>query len=343
MKGGSGKLITWLVALLPVAVAATGIAVSYGCCSGRWPAEGTLSAVDCRQIALAAVSAVAAVSVLLAYRVYTLLNRYREQIRIRENALREFNAAIEARVDEEVHRQRRQDKMLIHHAKTAAMGEMVGLIDHRWRVPLRRLAGAGHHDERAGDAPDRSETDRGETAQTLEAMLRTLDEFRTLFRSDSAREQVDLSESVAQTLSLLEGELTEHAVTVETQLECAMTLPLHRYEIIQVLMSVIRNAKEALVVRRVELPRIEIECYETGQFIVIRICDNGGGVDASIEDRIFEPYFTTKKEERAAGLGLYTARMIVEEHCNGELTFDNLGEGACFYIKIGKHQEEAES
>ncbi|MBD3799995.1 MAG: ATP-binding protein [Campylobacterales bacterium] len=103
----------------------------------------------------------------------------------------------------------------------------------------------------------------------------------------------------------------------------------------------IDTAREAVELSgsvRSALPRIEVECYETGQFIVIRLCDNAGGVDAGIVDRIFEPYFSTKS--RAAGLGLYMARNIVEEHCNGELTFDNIDEGACFCLKIGKHQAE---
>jgi C4-dicarboxylate-specific signal transduction histidine kinase len=116
---------------------------------------------------------------------------------------------------------------------------------------------------------------------------------------------------------------------------------LHLIEIklLQVLSGVLRNAMDVLVERGIELPRIELECYETGQFVVIRICDNGGGVDAADADKIFEPYFTTKTG-RACGLDLFLARSVIEEHCSGELTFDNLKEGACFYIKIGKHQEE---
>jgi signal transduction histidine kinase len=271
---------------------------------------------------------------LAAYGVERVLKRYREQVRLRENALREFNATLEARVEEELYRRRRQDRILLQRSTMTAMDDTVGMVAHRWKKPLEQLS------EMLGEIEDTNT--KSEARTTVASMLKTLDEFEDFFHPDSVREAVNLSDSVRQTLGLLGEDLSSHGIGVETQLECSMTIPLLRNEVIRVLISVIQNAKDALVQRRIELPRVEIECYETGQFIVIRICDNGGGVDAGIEDRIFEPYFSTKEQPRATGLGLYMARNIIEEHFNGELTFDNLGEGACFYLKFGKHQEDGD-
>ena len=56
---------------------------------------------------------------------------------------------------------------------------------------------------------------------------------------------------------------------------------------------------------RIEAPRIEIRVGREDAATFVSICDNGGGVDAAIVDRIFDPYFTTKFKAQGTGIGLY--------------------------------------
>lgn len=337
MNRGAGTLLSLMVALLPVAVALLAGLVGEQVLLEPLSHYETIHPAGYWKPVLMLTSGVALFSALLAYGVYRRLKRYHEQVRLREEALRDFNAAMDARVAEALEAQRGKDKVVIQHARMTAMHDMALLVTQQWRPSLQKLS--EFHNPSPGIIGE--VTDPDELRRTLTEMTDSLERLRTLFLPDEVRETIDLSESIAQTLELLETELAGHRITVETRLECSMRLPLYRNEILQVLLSVLGNAKEAIVARGIALPRIEIECYETGQFIVIRICDNGGGVDVQIKDRIFEPYFSTKDTRRSAGVGLYLARSIVEEHFNGELSCDNLGEGACFYIKIGKHQEGA--
>ncbi len=57
--------------------------------------------------------------------------------------------------------------------------------------------------------------------------------------------------------------------------------------------------------------------------MIIRINDNAGGIDESIIDRIFEPYFTTKHKSQGTGIGLYMSQEIVSKHMYGEITIKN--------------------
>ena len=339
MKRRSENMFPWLVALLP---AATGALAWYG---AQWYPTGEAPDAEAYlQALLPVMLGTFVVSAVLGAWSYTALRRCRERVQVRENALRDFNATQEERVREATLERHRREKTLLQHAKMAAMEDAAVLIAQQWEAPFQALADAlasGRALAAGGNCGDAAEA-VGAAEKRVGEMGHALEDVRTLFRPDETRERVALSEALAQALQLLGGTLASHGITLETHFDCSVTLPLYRNAFVQVLFGVVQNAKEVLVAREVALPRIGIECYETGQFIVIRISDNAGGVDASAEARIFEPFFTTKRGRRNAGLGLYMARNIVEEHFNGELTFDNLGEGACFYIKLGKHQEETD-
>jgi two-component system, NtrC family, C4-dicarboxylate transport sensor histidine kinase DctB len=337
------KWLPWLVAVMPAAAGALGGYSLLWYLSGD-PDVFAMSGDKSLQTGVGVLAGVLLVSLALGGWGASILKRYREQIRVRENALRDFNASLEERVQEEVQKQRRHEKMLVQHSKMAAMDETAAMIAHHWEVPLQALAETLSSGREMAFEANRGAFSEKITAaeKSLGDMSHTLERIQALFRPDTAREQVVLSDALSEALQLIEKALASHGITLETRFDCSATLPLYRNEFVQVLLIILRNAKETLAARGVALPRIEIECYETGQFIVIRISDNGGGVDAAIEDRIFEPFFSTKTDRKSAGLGLYMARNIVEEHFNGELTFDNLSEGACFYIKLGKHQEETD-
>lgn len=70
------------------------------------------------------------------------------------------------------------------------------------------------------------------------------------------------------------------------------------------------------------------------------MCDNGPGIDEAIVEKLFEPYFTTKREQSGTGLGLYMSKMIIEEHLYGAIEVSNTDKGACFKVELPKHRKE---
>jgi C4-dicarboxylate-specific signal transduction histidine kinase len=75
---------------------------------------------------------------------------------------------------------------------------------------------------------------------------------------------------------------------------------------------------------------------EDEQYIIFEIHDNAGGIENSILDEIFDPYFSTKQELNGTGLGLYINKIIIEKYLEGEISVKNNQEGASFNIKIKK-------
>ncbi len=101
-------------------------------------------------------------------------------------------------------------------------------------------------------------------------------------------------------------------------------------------MNIIKNAIDVLKTKE-QSRKIHVRAYEDENSAYILIEDNGGGIDEAIIARIFEPYFSTKKEKNGMGLGLYMSQLIINEHCKGELRVQNTTTGARFSIVLPIH------
>jgi len=82
--------------------------------------------------------------------------------------------------------------------------------------------------------------------------------------------------------------------------------------------------------KEIENPIITIKSYDN----ILTINDNAGGIPQAIQDKIFNPYFSTKEEKNGTGLGLYMSKTIVEDHCGGKLSVTNSYDGAIFKIEL---------
>ncbi|PLZ91511.1 hybrid sensor histidine kinase/response regulator [Fischerella muscicola CCMEE 5323] len=110
----------------------------------------------------------------------------------------------------------------------------------------------------------------------------------------------------------------------------------------QVFMNILANAidalDEAIAQEKISDSILQIQItteVDTEQWAVISIADNGMGIPESIQQRLFEPLFTTKPVGKGTGLGLSIAHQIVVEKHNGELLVNSqLGKGTEFIIKI---------
>ena len=104
----------------------------------------------------------------------------------------------------------------------------------------------------------------------------------------------------------------------------------NRGELQQVLLNVLMNAEQALTGRGGTLVvRLTIEGGET----VVRVVDDGGGVTLSPPEQVFDAFVTTQPPFDAAGLGLWAARRIVEQH-GGTLALEPQSTGASFAMRL---------
>jgi len=96
-------------------------------------------------------------------------------------------------------------------------------------------------------------------------------------------------------------------------------------------LNLIVNAEQALAGQNGGAIRLQLE--EVPGYVVLRVSDNGPGVEGAAAEQLFDSFFTTRPREEASGLGLSAARLAVEQ-CGGTLTLLTREAGACFEMRL---------
>ena len=258
-----------------------------------------------------------------------------------EQRVRDRTAALEAETVERVQaveELRKKDEILMRQGRQAALGEMIGNIAHQWRQPLNAvgllvqdIALCYEYDNFSKDYLDSS---TNKIMKLIQHMSQTIDDFRNFFTPDKEKIQFDLGKTVAKTLTLVEGSLSDKGIRIHTNAQDAPIITGYPNEFSQVLLNILNNAIDAFSDRTIADPFVSIRIYTENGRAVVTIADNAGGIPEEIIDRIFEPYFTTKEQGKGTGIGLYMSKNIVEKTMNGSLTVQNTPLGAEFRIEV---------
>ncbi|MEA3330720.1 MAG: cache domain-containing protein [Campylobacterota bacterium] len=277
-------------------------------------------------------------TLLLSRKINEIFKEYQDEVQKRTDELKKLNLSLEKRVQSEVKAHTEKEKMLVQQSKMAEMGDMLSMIAHQWRQPLNQMSYVFMNVESAYEYDELNkkylEEKLKEGTDLLEFMSVTIDDFRNYFRPDKAKEFVLVSEVIKTSVTLIKNSLDMNSIEIELHSEGRDLTHIYKNEFIQVILNLIKNAKDILIYNSVENPKITINSTCQEDRLVVEICDNGGGVDEDIKDKIFEPYFSTKDKKSGTGLGLYMSKMIIEEHLDGKLSVQNRREGACFKIEL---------
>ena len=109
----------------------------------------------------------------------------------------------------------------------------------------------------------------------------------------------------------------------------------YKNELIQVLVNLILNAKDAIYEKHSLNGKVCIRATKNETSIDIEVCDNGVGIPEELFDKLGEPYVSSKGKN-GTGLGLYMSKIIIEKHFDGKLSVGNRDDGACFTVILPK-------
>lgn len=165
--------------------------------------------------------------------------------------------------------------------------------------------------------------------------------MRTFSRFDEADvKPVDIHQGIDSTVMLLQSRLkaTDRTPSIEIVREYGElpSVECHSGEINQVFMHIINNAIDALQASQTDIPRIYIQTkLMNDRTIAICIADNGKGISAEEQSRLFDPFYTTKPVGQGTGLGLFVSYRIITEFHRGQLyCFSQPEQGTEFWIEL---------
>jgi signal transduction histidine kinase len=211
--------------------------------------------------------------------------------------------------------------------KLSALGTLVGGVAHEINNPLM---GVMNYVEFALE-----KTTDVKIHKVLDQALHEIGRIKTIVRNmliyvrtkSNSTETCRISDTITQTLSLLEGEFKKSNVHINLNLPD--NLPAIHFgadSLQQVLINILLNARDAL--SATPEPRIDITAQLNKTKLELNLCDNGSGISEAILSRIFDPFFTTKPPGKGTGLGLSVSYRLIEE-AGGSIAVCNLPDGGC--------------
>lgn len=175
-------------------------------------------------------------------------------------------------------------------------------------------------------------------------MSKVIGHIRTFARQDLQKfTNMSVNESTENALELMGEQLRLHNIEIVKNLDLTLNdIMGEPYQIEQVIINVISNAKDSIDEKESNYPkkvmgwtkRLEVKTFSKNNWVCIEITDSGCGMTDESKEKIFHLFFTTKEVGKATGLGMAISFGIIENH-NGRTDINSkLGEGTTISIKL---------
>jgi two-component system, sporulation sensor kinase E len=202
------------------------------------------------------------------------------------------------------------EKRLQQSEKLAAIGELSAYIAHEIRNPLFTIGGFANSLLKKADLDDSSQEKIKiilHESQKLDHILKNIINFSRPTKSEES--EINVNRIIMDILQLFRLSCEEQQIKTETEIDHGLALAKGDPELIkQCLINLIKNSIEAM-------PDGGYLTLTTGmedELIVVKVGDTGKGIPREIREKVFNPFFTTKKGE-GTGLGLAMTKKIIED------------------------------
>ncbi len=229
---------------------------------------------------------------------------------------------------------------LLRAQKQAAWREVARRVAHEIKNPLTPIALSAERIRRhldRGATPDRNSLNVmhgcAETiSNAVETVRRLVDEFSTLARFPTTQPRPnEINAIIDSALQLFHGRLD--GIRIHTQLASNLPPVLADPDAMRrAIANLVDNAAEALQDSLVKEIYISTSVVETREAVEIVVADTGHGITTEVKERLFLPYFSTKK--RGTGLGLHIVSRIMQEHGGSIRVEENQPVGARFILEL---------
>ena len=221
----------------------------------------------------------------------------------------------------------KQQNIIAHQAKMAAMGEMIGNIAHQWRQPLSSISvsSTGMIMQKQMNILEDEFLLKGlkQINDSVQYLSTTIDDFRNFYKTDKNKQEFNLNKTIEKVINLIDPQFKSHGIKIIENIE-DISITTYENELIQVILNLLNNSRDELIKKDSDFEKLVfIIVSKNGENISIIVKDNAGGIPEGIINRVFEPYFTTKNQSHGTGIGLYMSKEIINKSMKGEISVNN--------------------
>jgi PAS domain S-box-containing protein len=236
---------------------------------------------------------------------------------------------------------RRVEQQLFESEKLAAVGRLAAAVAHEINNPLEAIKNALYLlvSRTDADDPDRRflEIANRETIRVSTIIRQMLGFYRTA----TTVVPTDVNAVIQEAIALLERQMRQRQVTIEADLDLKLPpLSASGDQLKQVFLNFLLNAQEAMpeggtIKVRTRIPNeTDAEFVHAGRQVLIQVEDNGSGISEENLRQLFEPFFSTKRDGKGTGLGLWVSQGIVQQHDGQIKVRSRPGRGTTFTIAL---------
>jgi PAS domain S-box-containing protein len=200
------------------------------------------------------------------------------------------------------------ESSLIQAEKIAATGRLAATIAHEINNPLEAVTNLLYLAKQDVGSPRQQqyiEFAESEIARISHIAKQTLG----YYRESSAAGPASIERLLDQAISVYQPRCKSMGIEIQTHIDSSPSIFMRRGEIMQVISNLIANAMQAMPYGGV----LRIESHNTADSVSITVTDNGTGIPDDSRSRIFDAFFTTRKDV-GTGIGLFVSRQFVEGH-----------------------------
>lgn len=270
------------------------------------------------------------------------LNTALKEVNIRDEKLQKYNEELGEMINRRTQELYDQRERSHESERLAALGQMAAGIAHEVNNPLFIIQ--GNLGRLRKTELDESQSNIAEKIETAVYRISEIVKSMSTMARDGQKDQrqiITCQELRSIVTSLCEGRLRDKDIdfNFEFYAKCGKEdcyIYANKTQLLQVIVNLINNSIDAI--EHLEKRVITVRVRQEDDRRFIDVIDSGPGIDKSIENRIMEPFFTTKDVNKGTGLGLSLSYEIMVKN-GGYLQYDPKADHTTFIISLPKPQE----